>query len=188
MKVYRVNINPDEYQTLLPATSNAEIILDAQIMGGVPKLNNWVPVEHYIINPLAKKGNFYSLSTGGAFACDKIAADRLRYYWEIAGELLPVFLQNGTPLFIINITECLNCLDQENSVFDYYKDGTKGRILKHAFHESRLSESSIFKIPETVKTQVLTYTGVKAPHDEFYTAYMESGLKGLTFELLYSNG
>jgi hypothetical protein len=49
-----------------------------------------------------------------------------------------------------------------------------------------LFESSVFKIPETANIHILTYSDIKSPEDEFYTPYAESDLKGLTFEMLYS--
>ncbi len=78
-------------------------------------------------------------------------------------------------------------LDQECTEFDLYSDGSRGRILKPVFHSNRISESSIFKIPETVNSEILSYTGIKAPEDEFVTAYNKSNLEGLKLELKYSD-
>jgi len=103
---------------------------------------------------------------------------------EMAGQILPINV-DGKKLYALNVLECINCLDQENSKFDYYEDGTKGRILRYAFHH-RLTASSIFKIPETSRGEILTYSGVKDAEDEFYSLYKQLKFTGLRFEELYS--
>ncbi len=76
-------------------------------------------------------------------------------------------------------------LNSKLTQFDYYEDGTRGRILKPVFHENRVAESSLFKIPETVKTQILIYEDIKGKEDEFKFAYNKSGLQGLRFEQIH---
>ncbi|MGJ8678521.1 MAG: hypothetical protein ACSHX0_13485 [Akkermansiaceae bacterium] len=79
-------------------------------------------------------------------------------------------------------------LDNEKS--NWYcspRDGTKVSIDDFAFHRNRLGESSIFKIPETVRAGIYTFTGLKDPEDEFKTAYEAAGLKGLLFEEIWSD-
>ncbi len=185
MKVYRIDVNADEYQLLLP-TSNSDAVYNMLDFDGKSKESNWEPIEFYIDNPLAKKGNFFALSNGAAFACDEMAIRKLPTFLGFGSELLPIYLEDGTKLFIVNVTDCVNALDQDKTQFDHYEDGSKGRVLNFVFHSYRFSESSIFKIPETANIHVLTYSGVKSPVDEFYNAYNESGLEGLAFELLYS--
>jgi hypothetical protein len=60
---------------------------------------------------------------------------------------------------------------------------TKGRILKYAFHKERvMNESTIFKIPETSKTDIFCFADVKDREDEFYYIYQDNNLTGLIFE------
>lgn len=187
MKIYSIEVDIDKYQTILPVLDSNEIyeILDFK---GLPKEKKWEPIVFYIDNPLAIQGDFYSLINSAAFVCNKKAVDKLGRFWDLSAELLPIFLEDGTELFIVNIIDCINALDQKDTEYDYYEDGTRSnRILKYAFHKNRYHESSIFKIPETANTQILTYTGIKSPEDEFFFAYKESGLTGLIFTPLYES-
>lgn len=185
MIIYRIKPSLDKIQNILPVD---EGFYDILTFAGEPKLPTWEPISFYVFNPLRVKANFYIFaSNSGVIAMDEKAAYELSPFWGLAGELLPIYLEDGTKLLLLNVLEIANALNQKDTVFDYYPDGTRGRILKPVFHTNRFPESSIFKIPEVVKSNILTYSGVKAPEDEFYTAYHESGLSGLVFEEYYSN-
>ena len=188
MIIYNVNADVDTVQTICPSQDINNELFAKLNFDGYSKIDSWVPIEFFVFNPLAKKANFFSLTNSGAFACDKRAADCLWKFLDFGIELLPIYLDDGTELFIVNVIDCVNALDQKNTVFDYYSDETRGRILKYVFHDNLFSESSVFKIPETANTQVLTYTGVKSPEEEFYTAYSDSKIEGLVFDVIYSNG
>ena len=74
------------------------------------------------------------------------------------------------------------------SEWHYYEDGTRtNRIKKYSFYEDRRTESSLFKIPETCKVEVLTYSGVKDELEEFIGVYNESKFDGLIFEKIYES-
>lgn len=187
MKIYNIEADSDKYQTILPVLDSNEIyeILDFK---GLPKEETWAPIEFYIDNPLAKQSDFYSLINSAAFACNKKAIYKLGRFWDLSAELLPIFLEDRTELFIVNIIDCINALNPKDTEYAYYEDGTRSnRILKYAFHKNRFHESSIFKIPETANTQILTYAGLKSPEDEFFSAYNESGLTGLIFSPLFES-
>ncbi len=187
MRIYIVRADVSKFQIILPVSSSDEVI-DSLTFDGRSKIDIWRTSEFYIDNPLAKKGDFASFLTSGAFACNEKAVDKFLSFWQICGELLPIQLEGALNMFILNVTDCINVLDQNQSKFDFYEDGTRSnRILKYAFHKNRFHESSIFKIPETAKSQILTYTGIKDPDEEFYYAYKKSGLTGLSFEEIYSD-
>jgi len=186
MKILSVQTDINKYQLILPLSDSDEVY-DMLDFNGNSKLNIWKPLTFFIDNPLNRKADFFSFIGSSAFACNKLATDKLMRFWSLSAELLPINLEDGTELFIVNVIDCVNALDQENVEYDYYDDGSRSnRILKYSFHKNRFHESSIFKIPETAKTQILTYVGVKTSEDEFYTAYNQSGLEGLVFKELYS--
>jgi len=106
--------------------------------------------------------------------------------FEMAGEILPIKL-NGDTLYILNVLECVNMLDDKKTKWDYYENGDKGRILNYSFYINRFPESSILKIPETSKVDVLTYSEVKDSQDEFYYLYKHHNLTGLVFEEVYKS-
>lgn len=187
MKIFNVHTDIDKYQVILPVSDSDEVY-DLIDFTGLPKTDIWKPIEFYIDNPLANKSDFFSFINSAAFACNKKALDKLMRFWKMGAELLPIYLEDGTELFIVNVIDCVNALNQTKSEYDFYADGTRSnRILKYAFHKNRFHESSIFKIPETANIQVLTYSDVKSPEDEFYNAYKQSGLEGLIFEEIYSD-
>jgi len=186
MKIYKLDVDINRYQSLLPVSDDDSLFDNTLVFKGYPKLDTWKSLSFYIDNPLDKEANFFALFNSSALVCDKNAADMLAWYWGMCGELLPMELEDGRKMFILNVLDCPNVLDKENTEYDCYDDGTRSnRIIKYSFHKNRFHESSIFKIPETAKTEILTYTGVKASEDEFYNAYHESGLQGLTFEEVY---
>ncbi|GHT32494.1 hypothetical protein FACS189434_04360 [Bacteroidia bacterium] len=136
-----------------------------------------------------KVKNFYSLGTYGAFVFDEYTLEICRTVFEMAGEILPIQIERGPELYLLNILECMNGLNYETTKWDYYDDGTKGRILKYGFHPERvLNEASIFKIPEKISTGIFCYADVKNPDDEFYHLYHKHKLTGLIFEELYNDG
>jgi hypothetical protein len=86
-------------------------------------------------------------------------------------------------VYILNVLDCINGLDYENTKWQYFRDGTKGRILKYKFHKERVvNESTIFKIPETSKSVIFCTSNFKDREDEFYHIYHDNKLSGLTFE------
>lgn len=137
---------------------------------------------------MKKEGDFFSFIGPSAFACNQNAVDKLGRFWNLSSELLPIYLEDNIPLFIVNVIDCVIVLDRKKIQFDYYDDGTRSnRIIKYAFHCHRFHESTVFKIPEKADTLILTYEGIRAPEDEFITCYKQSGLQGLKFELLFSD-
>ena len=186
MKIYSIDVE-DKYQTIVPVDYNSEIH-DMLSFNGTSKAEVWKTIEFIVDDPLDSIGNFYSLSYGTAFACDRVAVEAMSEFWNSAGELLPISLK-GKELYIFNVTNCIDVLDTEKSLFDFYKDGSRGRILEYVFNEFGYNETSIFKIPETSKIQILTYTGLSSYSNEgnFYNTYRKNGLKGLTFTEVYSD-
>jgi len=89
---------------------------------------------------------------------------------------------------LFNVTECINCLDQDKTEWEYGETtGKPIRIVSYAFHKDRMSESSIFKIPETANGEILCYDGARDPEDEF-KPYVEShGITGLEFTEIWSS-
>ena len=96
----------DEIQVVLPVNESHYGFLQ---FDGHSKKNNWEPITFYTFNPLKRKANFYLLgSNPGVLVMDENACRELLLFWGLAGEILPATLEDGTNLFILNITEvCL---------------------------------------------------------------------------------
>lgn len=184
MKIYKIKADVNNYQWIVP--SNKDDIREKLFFECQPKKANWQPLDMYVFNPKKKEGNFYSLGGIGALVFDEKALDAMLTIFEMAGEILPINVE-GTALYILNVLDCVNCLDKEKSTWDYYEDGSRGRILSYAFHANRMTEGSIFKIPETCKTEVMIYSDIKDDEEDFMLLYKRYGLTGMIFEEIFSD-
>jgi hypothetical protein len=178
MKVFRVHTDVNHYQYFLP---ESEDDIEELWTDGTPKGKKWKVPPLYIYKPKHKVGDFF------AFSSDKLivsarAYDVLGEHLEMAGQLFP-FQHKKTTYYFLNVTECINCLDQKKTVF-YEDEAPK----KYAFHPNRFSESSLFKIPETAKGEVLLVEGNHDPEDELRHLVEKHKLKGAVFEQLWSDG
>ena len=185
MEIFRVRLDSNNFQRFLPVKADIWQT-DILKMDCRPKVSNWKSPEIYIHNPKRTVGNFFHLCSGAVVA-DELATAQLRSILEMAGELLP--LSYGTAdLSLVNVLECVNCLDQRKTEWMIGKTtGAKIRIIRYHFDKSRLSESTLFKIPETAAGEVLCVQGLKDPKDEFRSQVEAASLKGLIFEPLWSD-
>jgi hypothetical protein len=185
MKVFRIRLNSNDFQSFLPVDSKVWET-DALKMDCKRMLAAWKPPAVYIYNPKLKQGSFLHLCSG-AFVVDSFACEVLRTILEIAGEILPLPHQDSV-FHLINVLECVNCLDQENTKWVFGKTtNAKIRIKEYHFHADRFSESTLFKIPETAMGEVLTVSGIKDPGDEFKSVVEREGLQGILFEEVWSD-
>ena len=116
----------------------------------------------------------------GILVFNEKVLDICQTLFEMAGEILPMQVERGPKLYLLNILDCINALDYSRTKWDYYDDGTKGRILEYKLHKNRIgNESTIFKIPETSKTEIFCFTDDRDEDDQFYHKHK---LTGLIFE------
>ena len=59
--------------------------------------------------------------------------------------------------------------------------------LQYVFNPVRLDESSLFKIPETYRSEILVLEREGDPESEFKAAVEKSGLKGLQFKEIWAD-
>lgn len=187
MKIHKIKIDHKNAQWLISEVSEDLDTLELKTFDCLEKKNDWnIEMNWYVDNPKKKEGNFYYVTSGALAFDEKVYNSELYTLFEMAGEILPIKLETGKQLYVLNVLECVNAFNSKLAEYAYYPDGTKGRILKYAFHKNRLSESSIFKIPETSKAEILTYEGLKDSDDEFKPLYEKLGFTGLQFEELAS--
>lgn len=184
MRVYRIK-HDFNFQYFLPEDQSVWQT-DLLIMDCRSKGKNWTSPKVFSYEPLLKAGDFWKLGAGMLITTPK-ATDILLTFLEMAGELLPLFYQ-GQTFTILNVTECINCLDDTNTKWVYGETtGAKIRIEKYAFYPDRFSESTIFKIPETHKGEILVVEGLKDPEDEFKYTVENAGLQGIIFEQIWES-
>jgi len=181
MKIFKIINDSNNIQAIQP-TKKIGSVLDFLKFDCKSRINDWKEIEFYVYNPKIKAKNFYNMGSGNLIFDEK-TLDICRTVFEMSGEILPVRVERGSTLYLLNILDCKNGLDYENTVWDFYNDGTKGRILKYAMHEERvINESTMFKIPETSKTDIFCFAETKDRKDEFYCLYHDNNLTGLIFD------
>jgi hypothetical protein len=179
MKTYRIDDDANNMQSIQPTKEKDSAFYRFDC---TERASTWEETEVYIYNPLQDPKDFFGM-TPGVLIFNEMVLDICRNVFEKAGELLPLRVERGGPkLYILNILDCRNVLDYDRTIWDYYSDGKKGRILNFAFHKDRLrNESTLFKIPES-SVGIFCYTDDRNEDDQFYHLYHKHELTGLTFE------
>jgi hypothetical protein len=183
MRIFRIENDANNVQVLLPVNKS---FYDYKFKG--KPLFKLDFNEMYNSTPLRESKNFYTKLSSDILIFDEYTLEICRTVFEMSGEILPIKVERGSDLYLLNVLECMNGLNYETTQWDYYNDGTKGRILKYGFHPERvLNEASIFKIPEDLQTNIFCYADVKNSDDEFYHIYHKHKLTGLIFEEVYND-
>jgi hypothetical protein len=185
MKVYRILPDVNRFQSLFPEDGAVweTSLLD---FDGTPKGATWHPPKVFVLQPNLIRGNFFHLCSG-AIVADSVASTALLDLLERSGELLAMPYQTED-LQIVNVTECVNVLDEEQTKWVLGRStGKRIRIEKYAFKQNRFTETALFKIPETSRSEILTIEGLKDPEDEFKFNVESKGLSGLLFQELWDS-
>lgn len=165
MRVVKLLADGDRFQSIIADAPHGweELAFD-----GTPRVETWVPPKVRVYKPRLKRSDFfYSM---GALVISEHAREVFLEYWNMCGELLPLPCGNEM-LWALNVTECIDCLDHEKS----WWNGT----WNLQFRIDLLSESPIFKIPETASTSVYVVDGREEdPSCEFLQQLEQSDLKG----------
>jgi hypothetical protein len=179
VKVYKLRLDSNNYQRFLPEDEGIwktrRLTMDC-----TRKLPAWIPPAVYVPNPSLKKGHFFHLCSG-AFVADKDATEMLRDLLEMGGELLPIAYKTE-PYSLLNVTECMDCLDHERTEWVLGKStAAKIDIKRYVFRAERMPESSIFKIPHRL-ADIYVAEGRFDPEDEFKSKVEKNNFGGLLFE------
>lgn len=180
MKVYRLRNDIDRYQYFLVEEESQALTLGTDC---APRLASWRPPRVFIYEPLHRPGALYNFSYDSPIFSSH-ATEVLRMFLEMAGELLPLPYE-GEVYTLLNVTECINCLDHDRSEWRYVEGQRRGGIKCYMFHRTRFSESLIFKIPETHRSEVLVLD--REDGEGFVDAIQAHGLEGIDLELLWTD-
>ena len=181
MKVYRLKTDVERYQYFLADPREDENLL---VMDCKPKSQEWKPPGVFIYEPKHEPGDFYNFGSS-LLITNPRATELLRIHLETAGELLPLPYEDSI-YYALNVTLCINCLNHERTEWILGKStGKKIGISRYSFWYDRFSESDLFKIPETCKSEILYVEGLKDPEDSFRFVVESNGLKGLLFEEIW---
>jgi hypothetical protein len=183
MKVFKIQNDGNHYQYFLGRTNEDDEILQ---MDGTPKLESWKAPNVLIYMPKLKRGDFFQFASNHLITSPR-ATEALRNFLEMSGELLPVPYK-GEEYTLLNVTECIDCLDQDKCEWLLNKDtGERIYPLKYVFRRGWFTESPLFKIPESCAREVLLVEGMRNPDQEFRAVVERNGLKGLRYTLLWSD-
>jgi len=180
--IYKVENDVEKFSIALPMNDS---IWEANtlVFNGSSKKGSWKDIDFFLQDKRLEIPNCIYIAPG-AIAFDEAAADSLIDILEMSGELLPVTI-DGKAYFLHNITEVVGALDEEKTSWDII-DGVKIDILKYCFLPNRLSESSLFKIPNLNSIDIFAYSHGKDLSDEFVFRYNQANLKGLKFIQVFS--
>lgn len=149
---------------------------------GSPRAEHWRPVlvrrvradEHHEFKP----SDFPWLGTD-ALVMRKKAVDALRGMLETSGEVLPLATEDGTELFVLNITRVLDAVDEQHSQILRFPGSDRiMRIKSIVFREPIVRGVDIFRLPHRASS---TYVS-----DRFVEAVQAAGLKGLLFNRVWT--
>jgi len=149
-------------------------------------LQNWKPLRLAEESSKLKRGNF-AHSWGGGFIIDTRAIEALRPILEQSCELLPLLPHKGESLQVMNVLDCVDCLDEEKTrrAIDS-ASGMKLTIIEEFhFDSSSIRGSSLFKLPK--RPEFFTVTGLVDPQIEFRSVVEREALTGIKFEELWSD-
>ncbi len=183
MKIYRLRTDVNKFQSFFLEKEDA-LSLDELSFNGSHRLETWNDPGFYVMHPKLIKGNFLGFGdASGALTVDTKALQVLEDLFEMSGELLP-FTYKGAAFQVVNVTNVIDVLDEERTQWFYEKGSSP--VERYVFHENRLTETPLFKIPQENSLDIFAVEGIKDPEDEFKGRVEQSGLTGLTFEEVWS--
>lgn len=184
MKIFLIDHDANNYHWLAPDVTG-EDLLRLVTFDCTPRESSWRPPYVTILDAKTKMGDFLNYNPS-ALLVSPDALPLIRHFFERAGELLPLWF-NGDQYTLLNVTECINALDDPKTDWLLADDGSKVEIRRHMFDATKLTDSSIFKIPETRRGDVLTWERDCDPKTEFKAFVEENGLTGLIFKEIWNS-
>jgi hypothetical protein len=175
LKVFRLHNDVNRFQYFLPENEDDYDRLETD---GSHKPKGWKAPPMYILKPRHIKGDFFNYTSEWLIMSAR-AREALGEFLEMSGQLFPLRYK-GETFTMLNVTECIDCLDPKKTKF--YEDGAP---KKYAFDAKRFVTSPLFKIPETAGGEILLVEGLRDPDEEFRKVVETRQLQGLQFELLW---
>ena len=177
MKVFRLTTQVNRYQVFAPVSDEAVFRLrtDGETMEA-----SWQPPAVFLTPPSRPRGDFLC-----GFYETMITSPRatvaLLAQLQAAGEVLPLPFE-GETYALLNVTNVVDCLDLERAVTYPY-------VKSYVFKPDVLAElpSPIFKIPQTVRSEILVVEGLRNYGVHFQALISHHGLKGAMVSELWSD-
>ena len=137
------------------------------------------------------KGDFVNFEPGTLAFGETVYESGLGESIAYGGEILSGHIGGSNePIFIYNALTCYNCLDSAGCIPALDPDQVPGEseveLVKYAFHPERMGGSSLFKVPESIRTNIFLQSHSEN-EESFYSLYHALGFKGLLFEEVWSD-
>jgi hypothetical protein len=144
VKVFEIIFDLNNYQSLNPVDMSRQNLVRTKF-DGTRKSAEWTPLRVDVPLPKLPVPDIFYFS--GTLAVTPPVYHKLEHPFRMAGEALPLINEQDEEIIAVNITECLNVLDRDNTKFSMYSGGKGFNPTKYAFRD-RFGVSSLFIIPE----------------------------------------
>ncbi len=178
-RVYEIDYDVDRYQAISVDGDDQFTAAWRRSLGlepGKSIMDRWTVPPLYVDRPkLLRPDIFYFVNLAITMILSKHAIEEVGHLAAMSGELLPMPFE-GEVLQVLNVTEVINCLDHERTVWNEV-----GTAEVPAFHPHRIAEVPVFRIPENNSAVLYCWEGLGEEALEFKTAVESAGLTGLKF-------
>ena len=183
MRVFRIGFDVTKFQALLVDGDDdfSFPFFDLMSFRSGAFEGEWTPPPVYIDQPRLKRPDLFHLVGATGIVLTPRAEEILEDFTARSGQLLP--LQVGsTAMQLFNVTEIIDCLDQERTSCD---EGGYAFVLQFLVH--RVPEVPLFRIPQNRSSEIFCHEGVAEVSWEFKRTVEENDLTGLTFEEVWNS-
>ena len=179
MKVWK--LEADEKEFAINFLNEDDI--DKVCQGVGEEKQNWEPVD-FVTDSNRRCNSDFPHIMNGLFAVQAKAKSIIEPYIGDKVQFLPINFHDKDAvkeMFIMNVTNIIDCLDEENTQYDIWFDGTRGIITKEHFFADKLSEDDLlFKIKQTYRKRVYCT-------EKFKTLIESHKLKGIHFREVWDS-
>jgi len=185
VRVFRVEADVNTYQYFM--LQDQRLLRSEQLRFDGTVIHEWSPPAVFSYQPQLAYGDFWGFQMwSAALAASPKAIRLLHVLFARAGQLLDLPYQ-GEHFGLLNVTQCVDCLDPEHTQWILGQETKKPiRIAKYSFVPERLPESSIFKLPQTARSEILCHEGRMSNEDEFRACVEAFALHGLHFRQIWT--
>lgn len=121
------------------------------------------------------------------FALRHDVATELVDILESSSELLPFYLDDEL-WYLLNVKDCVDALDEENSKYKINDGKLKLHLTEYAFHSDKLKNKSLFKIPNDNRSQIYCVDDRNSDEsilNNLFCAIQAHGYTGVVFKEIY---
>jgi hypothetical protein len=174
--VYRIGFDVERYQSLLFDLPEPP----SELFNGRPRASTWTPQPVYAYESRLDRPDIWHLFGAAVLVLDEEVVETLEPFVSMAGELLPLRrVPTQEELFALNVLGAIDCLAPGS-----WSDDDISIVPN--FVEHRLPESGLLKVFPIDMADIFALER-DDDEDSFRRRVERNGLRGLTFELVWSS-